>query len=394
MTSVTGVDLQKMAPSTLIESLSQLRCSPATWRPTSGRRLGRSRRHSLNLTGSTLRGRGASRWSPPRTEQQTRHRRRPVIPETLVRSVEAITGGASPCSADAVAGVVNFRLDRKLDGFRAFQAGATTYGDEEYKAGIGYGTDIGEPWAHHRGRRDLHKGHRRFQLPPGPQRLHKSQIPGRNPDRTDQLPDRPFVSPTFTPGGIICSGSPTLDHVEFLPGGAGTTIPFSGGVTTGGCNEHGRASVRRQLGLRSRRPRTGSLSHYDHTSTTATPFFVETRSPTQQQDRWQTALARPGRQTVRDNRSYRGYSPENAGRAPIRRLRHFPPNLPAIRSKAANDAKNTTAKHGWLHANLSDKFLGGNWALDSYVRAKTTGESTRADAHGQVVSLDGCGDRS
>jgi hypothetical protein len=43
---------------------------------------------------------------------------------------------------------------------------------------------------------------------------------------------------------------------------------------------------------------------------------------------------------------------------------------------------------------LSDKFLGGNWALDSYVRAKTTGESTRADAHGQVVSLDGCGDRS
>ena len=40
-----------------------------------------------------------------------------VIPEMLVSSVEAVTGGASAAyGADAVAGVVNFRLDRNYTG--------------------------------------------------------------------------------------------------------------------------------------------------------------------------------------------------------------------------------------------------------------------------------------
>ena len=36
-----------------------------------------------------------------------------IIPETLIQNVEAVTGGASAAyGADAVAGVVNFRLNR------------------------------------------------------------------------------------------------------------------------------------------------------------------------------------------------------------------------------------------------------------------------------------------
>ena len=134
VTSVTGVDLQKMAPSTLIESLSQLPVfanNLASQQAVGG---------SVAPGGSNLNLRGLD---APRTLVLLDGRRLGpsnkygtvdvgVIPETLVRSVEAVTGGASAAyGADAVAGVVNFRLDRKLEGFKTdFQAGATTYGDD------------------------------------------------------------------------------------------------------------------------------------------------------------------------------------------------------------------------------------------------------------------------
>ncbi len=184
VTSVSGVDLQKMAPSTLIESLSQLPVfanNLASQQAVGG---------SVAAGGANLNLRGLD---APRTLVLLDGRRLGpsnkygtvdvgVIPETLVRSVEAVTGGASAAyGADAVAGVVNFRLDRKLDGFKsAFSAGATTYGDDEHVQGGHRLRDRHRRTrTHHRGRRDLaQKGHRRFQLPPGPQRLHESQRPG------------------------------------------------------------------------------------------------------------------------------------------------------------------------------------------------------------------------
>src|SRR5436190_10623629 len=135
VTSVSAVDLQKMAPSTLIESLSQLPVfdnNLASQQAVGG---------SVAAGGSNLNLRGLE--APRTLVLLDGHRLGPsnkfgtvdvgVIPETLVRSVEAVTGGASAAyGADAVAGVVNFRLDRKLSGFKtSFQAGATTYGDDD-----------------------------------------------------------------------------------------------------------------------------------------------------------------------------------------------------------------------------------------------------------------------
>ena len=54
-----------------------------------------------------------------------------TIPQGLVKSVEIVTGGASAAyGSDAVAGVVNFILDKKYTGLKlAADSGVTTYGD-------------------------------------------------------------------------------------------------------------------------------------------------------------------------------------------------------------------------------------------------------------------------
>jgi iron complex outermembrane receptor protein len=54
-----------------------------------------------------------------------------TIPQMLIKSVEISTGGASAAyGSDAVAGVVNFILDKKYEGFKvSADTGITTYGD-------------------------------------------------------------------------------------------------------------------------------------------------------------------------------------------------------------------------------------------------------------------------
>ena len=66
-----------------------------------------------------------------------------TIPQGLVKSVEIVTGGASAVyGSDAVAGVVNFILDKKYDGLKAsIDRGVTTYGDGgNYHATVTAGT--------------------------------------------------------------------------------------------------------------------------------------------------------------------------------------------------------------------------------------------------------------
>lgn len=54
-----------------------------------------------------------------------------MFPETMLRTVETVTGGASAAyGTDAVSGVVNYILDTRFEGFRAHaQTGQTTRGD-------------------------------------------------------------------------------------------------------------------------------------------------------------------------------------------------------------------------------------------------------------------------
>jgi len=67
-----------------------------------------------------------------------------LLPEALIRQVEIVTGGASAAyGSDAVAGVVNFILDTRLEGLRATaQGGLTDKGDAgNYKFSFAGGTN-------------------------------------------------------------------------------------------------------------------------------------------------------------------------------------------------------------------------------------------------------------
>jgi iron complex outermembrane recepter protein len=72
------------------------------------------------------------------------------LPQSLIRSVDVVTGGASAAyGSDALAGVVNFVLDKDYTGFKTdFQGGITDHGDNEsYKTNVTFGT----PFADNRG---------------------------------------------------------------------------------------------------------------------------------------------------------------------------------------------------------------------------------------------------
>jgi outer membrane receptor protein involved in Fe transport len=68
-----------------------------------------------------------------------------TLPQMLMSRVDVVTGGASAVyGSDAVAGVVNFILDKKFDGFKYnLNAGISKYGDAaEQQLGFAWGTDM------------------------------------------------------------------------------------------------------------------------------------------------------------------------------------------------------------------------------------------------------------
>ncbi|TXC71080.1 TonB-dependent receptor [Sphingomonas ginsenosidivorax] len=74
-----------------------------------------------------------------------------AIPQILISRVDVVTGGASATyGSDAVAGVVNFVLDRSLTGLKGeVSGGATTYGDgENYKISLAGGTKFADDRGH------------------------------------------------------------------------------------------------------------------------------------------------------------------------------------------------------------------------------------------------------
>ncbi len=68
-----------------------------------------------------------------------------IIPPLLIQRIDLVTGGASAAyGSDAVSGVVNFILDRRLDGFKGLaQTGQTQVGDaKNFQLGAAYGHDF------------------------------------------------------------------------------------------------------------------------------------------------------------------------------------------------------------------------------------------------------------
>jgi outer membrane receptor protein involved in Fe transport len=169
-----------------------------------------------------------------------------MFPEELISSVEVVTGGASASyGTDAVAGVVNFKLDTDFEGYKGhLQAGQTTYSDgDTYEAGFAFGTRIGE-------RGHLIGSIEKFNVDPisGFHNMEERSFFNNvarvtNPATTG--PNnfvRPYVEPTtWNQTGIINHLiNPTtpgpLDKLVFRPDGTVTPLVFSGdGQLNGGC---------------------------------------------------------------------------------------------------------------------------------------------------------------
>jgi outer membrane receptor protein involved in Fe transport len=148
VTTVGSDEIAKMAPTLIMDALSQLPQFRGNDLSYTGSIFDTAGENSLNL-----RGIGTSRTlvlldgrrivgSSQRGVADIA-----VFPQTLVRRVEVVTGGASAAyGSDAVSGVANFILDTDYTGAEAtLQGGASDRGDHNnYQFEIAGGADIGE----------------------------------------------------------------------------------------------------------------------------------------------------------------------------------------------------------------------------------------------------------
>lgn len=245
VTSVTADDLQDLSPGQLINGLSQLpqftnNQTPQTNAP-------------LFSGGSNLNLRNAG---TDRTLVLLNGRRLPsgnrygavdvsTLPQAAVTSVETVTGGASAAyGTDAVAGVVNFIVDTKYNGFKSsVEVGETSRDD-------GRNASASVTWGHS----FLERGHvlisaDYFSQDPiwSLRSLEDRPWYGQRALVTDPSHQftyitRDFVAPTnTTTTGIINAPGTPLDKLVFVRNPDGTVgtqpLPYTGvGQLNGGCN--------------------------------------------------------------------------------------------------------------------------------------------------------------
>ncbi|WP_179187218.1 TonB-dependent receptor domain-containing protein [Sphingomonas sp. TZW2008] len=137
LTVVTTQELQASAPANLADFVNQLPSVAGSTTPANSNRSLASGAAGLNTV--NLRGLGSNRTlvlvDGRRSVASTIDGTVDVntIPQGLVKSIEVVTGGASAVyGSDAVAGVVNYILDKDYRGIKGdVSYGETTYGDDE-----------------------------------------------------------------------------------------------------------------------------------------------------------------------------------------------------------------------------------------------------------------------
>ncbi len=291
-TPVTDVSLEELGnidPGQLAEALSQLpqffnnqRPSQVGWNSAGA---------NLNLRGAgsqrslvLLDGRrvpAGNRWGIPNISS---------LPEAAIRSVETVTGGASAAyGTDAVAGVINFRLDTDYVGTKVkAQVGTTSRADgDNHEVGFTHGRDIGTD------------GHLIVSYDSFSQEAIRSTAAMEDRDwyqqralitNTDpngpRLIDRPYVVSTqVSTGGVINAPGSALDRWAFNNNdGTVTAGPqsFSGtGQFIGGCNCQALTESTRDWGndadnqISNRNERQNLFAFYDHDINENLNVFVQ-----------------------------------------------------------------------------------------------------------------------
>jgi iron complex outermembrane receptor protein len=245
VTSVVAADLKTLSPANLIESLSTL---PVFFGNTSQQQaLGGQNSGGSNVN---LHGVGQSRTlvllDGRRVVSSNRFGTVDVntLPDMLLQNVETVTGGASASyGTDAVAGVVNFKLDTRFEGIKGrLQGGTTSRSDgnsEEYGLAAGHGFFEGRL---HAIGSIQHSDYDPISDVDGVTDRSWFQQNGRvtNPDPNGPNFLRlPRVQPTnfSTRGLIVDNAAPALNRLQFDPTGTSLSpLPFFGvGARDNGC---------------------------------------------------------------------------------------------------------------------------------------------------------------
>lgn len=199
-----------------------------------------------------------------------------TFPQQLVSRVDVVTGGASAAyGSDALAGVVNFVLDKTFTGVKGeVSGGMTTYGDN---AGFKIAMTAGHEFANGR----LHAllsgevEHNGGVVHPSNRAWNRSnigQLANPNYTPTNGEPQLLILDPVnnsrAAPGGLITSGP--LKGIAFGPGG--TPYQFDYGLLTDGSNMYGSSQASslnvhatQSLGTRSSRQNLFARLGYDLT---------------------------------------------------------------------------------------------------------------------------------
>lgn len=175
-----------------------------------------------------------------------------IIPQAVVGTVEVVTGGASAVyGSDAVAGVVNFKLDHRLQGIRgSAQYGVSDYGDRKnYLFSVAAGTRF----AQDRGHILIGAEHARNRgIPRVGSRGWGNSSVINNPAFTATNNEPSFIlvddarASNAAYGGVINSatgtgGTALLRGIEFI--GGGQTRPFDYGTLTTATTQNGGTGV-------------------------------------------------------------------------------------------------------------------------------------------------------
>jgi iron complex outermembrane receptor protein len=187
-----------------------------------------------------------------------------TLPEMLVSRVDVVTGGASAVyGSDAVAGVVNFVLDKNFDGFKySVNGGISKYGDAaEANIGFAWGTDL------FGGRGHYEMSARVFQQDMIPMDArpygynHNTWVLAGNGTAAAPYMNVPFGH-TFQQsqaGTINCGTGCSLNNYTFS--GAGQLVPMTHGIptTTANLESGGDGGFEDNIGTMQSRQRQGEF---------------------------------------------------------------------------------------------------------------------------------------
>ena len=220
-----------------------------------------------------------------------------TFPQALVKSVEIVTGGASAAyGSDAVAGVVNFVLDKKYTGIKASaDSGITGRGDGanysfNVAAGTAFGSDgrghvlLSGEWSHRDGI---------FQVDRSWNARGRVRIANPNYTNTNGQPQylirQPVGVANATPGGIILNSSGgvanRLRGIYFGQGGTANqfqygslTFPALGGATAPSLTQGGDWQLNdqgRNIGLDADDDRRGVFGRVSYDVASGVSIFAE-----------------------------------------------------------------------------------------------------------------------